>query len=796
MKTKINIFLFLFFFCILFSQKFQLTGNIVNEKNIPIEFAKVLLLQKDSLPVKNEVTNKLGIFSFQVDPGEYVFKIQYFNKNIYSSVISINDNHDLGVIKISSVKNINEVILDGKKKLIERKVDRLVFNVENSISATGGDALDALKVTPGLKVQNDNISMVGKNGMSIMIDDRLIQLSGNDLINFLKTIRSDEIKSIEVISNPPAKYDAEGNSGIVNIKRKKTTPNSWKSLISSRYIQGNYASGGIGANLDYQKNKIYLNFSINYDRTKRKIDESIINNYSSRLWEEKRIKKNLFFPFTTRLGFDYRLTPKLMTGISFYNSFSEADPTEQGRVIISDKALNKIDSLINSNKSSKNKYGFLSFNYHLIYNIDSLGKKLSFDFDYFSYQNKSNQLIRGQNFLADLSPISKSNFIFNTIGGINVNNYNFTIDMEHPIKFLTMNYGGKLSMSKSNSDNSFYNLINGIPVLDPNNTNSFLYKENISSLYVSATKKITSKLEGKLGFRLENVNTRGYSLTLDQVTTNNYLKLYPTLYFSYTPEENHSFNINYGRRISRPKYFWFNPFRSFNNQYFYSEGNPFLQPSFSDNIEFNYNFKNKVTAQLYYSRLKNGFDYVTMVRPYNVASRYEKPLNYIMSDKYGVNISYTFNKFKWWESFNSLDYNYSRSVSSIPETNPNLNGNSLELFSSNTFKISPTLFLEASYFYSFPRVDGLFKVSSVNGLDLAFKMFLMKKSFQISLIGEDVFGSNRPTYTGYTNNIELKNRMYFDNQRFRISVVYRFGNNKLKTQRVNSNNSEQKERVQ
>ncbi|AZB19326.1 TonB-dependent receptor [Chryseobacterium indologenes] len=796
MKRRIYIFQCLFFCCTLFSQQFQLKGKIVDEKDAPMEFSEVLILKKDSIAIKSELTDEMGLFSIQLESDEYILKIKHFNDTGYSKAFSLHNNLDLGKIKIERTKNIKEIVLEGRKKLIERKIDRLIFNVENSISATGGDALDALKVTPGIKVQNEKISMVGKNGMSVMIDDRLIQLSGDDIINFLKTIRSDEIKSIEVITNPPAKYDAEGNSGIINIKRKKIAPNSWKSLVSTRYTQGNYASAGIGANFDYQKNKSYFNFSINYDRNKKKIDESFVNSYPSTLWKEEKIKKSLFYPLTTKLGFDYKITPKIMTGVSLYYSYSDTNPTEKDRVIISDKAANKIDSLANSNKDLKNKYKFLSLNYHLNYKIDSLGKQLTFDFDYFSYNNKSDQLIQGQNFYSNSSPIPNSGFIFNTVGGINVDNYNFTVDMEHPIKSLTLNYGGKLSISKSNSDNSFYNLRSETPILDPNNTNSFIYKEDISSVYASVTHKITSKLEGKLGLRLENVSTSGHSLTLDQIQTNNYLRLYPTAYLSYTPNDNHSFNINYGKRVTRPRYFWFNPFRSFNNQYFYSEGNPFLQPSFSDNIELNYNFKNKVTAQLYYSHLKNGFDFVTIVQPGDITSRFEKPFNYVTSDKYGVNISYTFDKFKWWESVNSLDYNYSHSTSSIPETNASLNGNYLQLYSTNTFKISSSIFFEATYFYSFPTVEGLFKVSGINGLDLAFKMFFMKKSLQLSLTGEDIFGSNRPTYTGYTNNIELKNKMYFDNQRFRISLIYKFGNNKLSTQQINSNNSEQKERVQ
>ena len=159
---------------------------------------------------------------------------------------------------------IQEVEILAKKKLIERKVDRLVFNVENSISATGGDALDALKVTPGLKVQNDQISMIGKGNMLVLINDRPTQLSGDDLISYLKTLKSDEIKKIEVITNPPSKYTAEGNSGVLNIITKNAKKNTWNSTIRSVYQQATYATGSIGGNFNLQKNKLTFSSSINY----------------------------------------------------------------------------------------------------------------------------------------------------------------------------------------------------------------------------------------------------------------------------------------------------------------------------------------------------------------------------------------------------------------------------------------------------------------------------------------------------------------------------------------------------
>ncbi len=218
--SKIYLLLFILFFIFpskLFSQ-IKISGQIT-EKNNPIEFIEIQLQNKDSVIVKSELTNVDGKFTIVTEKGEYSLLVRQLGVIYHKQKININQDTFIGIINITKkVQQLQEVVIISKKKLIERKVDRLVFNIENSISATGGDALDALKITPNIIVQNESINMIGKNGLSVMIDDRIIPLSGADLINFLKTIKSDDIKSIEVITNPPAKYDAEGNSGLINLK--------------------------------------------------------------------------------------------------------------------------------------------------------------------------------------------------------------------------------------------------------------------------------------------------------------------------------------------------------------------------------------------------------------------------------------------------------------------------------------------------------------------------------------------------------------------------------------------------
>ncbi|HAO29224.1 MAG TPA: TonB-dependent receptor, partial [Chryseobacterium indologenes] len=259
-------------------------------------------------------------------------------------------------------KEIQEVEIKARKKLVERKIDRLVFNVQNSTSATGGDAMDALRVTPGVKVINDKISIIGKSGVSVLIDDKIMHLAGDDLANFLKTIPSDQIKSIEVITTPPAKYDAQGNGGLINIVLKKTKKNSWNATIRSSYKQATYATGNLGADFSFQKDKITLFSSINTgDGTRKNIDNSCIY-YPEERWENKSPRKieNKFL--STRLGLDYDLTNKLSMGFQYLGSFSEMNINENNTASYIYDSRDYLKSYIISKAKSNEKPNLNQFN--------------------------------------------------------------------------------------------------------------------------------------------------------------------------------------------------------------------------------------------------------------------------------------------------------------------------------------------------------------------------------------------------------------------------------------------------
>lgn len=766
-----------------FSQ-IKISGQIKDEKNNPIEFIEVQLQNKDSIIFKSEFTNTYGNFLIETEKGEYLLIAKQLGKILHSQKLDANQNLNLGVLQIIIPDNqIQEVKITSKKKLIERKVDRLVFNVENSISAIGGDAIDALKITPRVKVKNDNISMIGKNNMSVMIDDKLILLSGDELINFLKSIPSDNIKNIEVISTPPAKYDTEGNSGLINIKLKKSKLNQWNASLRSSYIQSTYPKGSFGGNFDYQKNKLSLYSNLNYVNGSNAPIETNKIYYPLGLWSEENKRRDFQNSVNGRIGADYKASEKWTIGMQYLGSFSKPKITENSLTSIYNQTNTQINSYINTLSENLVKNNNHSLNINSTVVFDTIGKKMNINLDYFEFKNDNNRIFNTLNLLSA-----------NNTNLQDIENYSTKIDFEHPIKWINLSYGGKLSFIKTQNNVDYFDTTTGIPIFDPTQSNEFNYKENIQAIYLNGTKKLNVNWETQLGIRLENTQTEGFSKTLNQKNTNNYAKLFPTFYLTYTPNETNSFSINYNKRINRPSYNRLNPFRWYNNPFSYSEGNPFLQPSFSNNIELNYTLNDNWSNSVYYSHTDNGFEQITIV---DNTDNIQKTIaqNYFKTTIIGISESYTYDKLKWLSSTFTFDWNYSKSASLILITNQNLNGSNAYFSTSNDFNLNKKLLFNISYWYNFKGTSDLDKNNAYSQLDASIKYFGFDKKLQISFNVNDILSTNRPIYTSYTNNIQIDYKNYYDVRLFRLSLVYKFGNKNINVEKKEFGNQEEKERT-
>src|SRR6218665_3741287 len=266
------------------AQEFLLKGMAVNSAGKPAEYVVASLFKSEATAVKQALTDSLGLFSLSAERGDYILLLEQFGKELLKKEILLTRDINLGKIVIDESVMLKEVDIKSKKRLIEHQADRLVFNVESMVSASGGDDAELLSKIPGVKLRNGSISLVGKSTVGVMINDKPSLLTGEDLLNFLKSIPSDNILKVEVIANPPAKYSAEGNSGLINIVLKNPKQKQWDAALSSNYTQTAYARGTAGGNFNYQKNKLSVFGNINYGNGSRQLIFSSKMYYPDKVW--------------------------------------------------------------------------------------------------------------------------------------------------------------------------------------------------------------------------------------------------------------------------------------------------------------------------------------------------------------------------------------------------------------------------------------------------------------------------------------------------------------------------------
>jgi outer membrane receptor protein involved in Fe transport len=773
----------------------NINGVVKNSKET-IGFANVFLTDSNNKVITGTITNEEGAFSLLVKNVGSTLNISFIGYEIWTKEISLEEDQNLGIITLKEDSSkLDEVVITTNKKLIERKVDRLVFNVGQSISASGGSAVDALKVAPRVRVQNDAISIIGKSEVRVLVNDRLIQLTGDDLTVFLKSIRAEDIQSIEVITNPPAKYEVEGNSGLLNIKLKKSKLNSFNTSIRSSYKQATYSTAIVGVGLMYQKNKIAILSDINY--SKGSIESTLKNNifYPEQLWQEKNIGRDFTNSLSYKLGIDYRLSKKISIGLLYIGNTNKPNTKENDKIQFINNRTKLLDSLIVTKSVSDREKTYNSLNTHLTYKIDSIGKNLSIDLDIFNYRNNNSREFSSNNFMSNNIIIPNSFFSAQNNGNQNISNYSINIDMEHPFKKGSFNYGSKLSFTNTNNDIIFNELTTGMPVFDSALSNLFKYEEKTQTFYSSIQKRLSERLEAKLGVRVENTQTTGDLVTLNQINKNSYTEFFPTAYLSYQPNENNSFSLNYGRRINRPTFSWLNPFRWYSSNYSFSEGNPKLKPSFTNNIEFEFTRKDNWVNILYFSKIKDGFDYVTIVDDESKIQILSAK-NYIKSSIIGLYETINLKPFKWVSTNLGLNIYYSYSKSGIPITNQSLDGwNSESSFSSDfILQKDKKILLNVAYVFTSDGVSGLDRALSSSQLNMALKLFMLKKDLQVSIVGNDILKTNKQKYIGLSNNFKTSFENYFDARYFQLSLTYNFGG-KISVDEREIKNREDKERA-
>lgn len=669
----------------------------------------------------------------------------------------------------TKVQTVKAVTIQAKKKLIERKADRLVFNVEASMASQGMDAVETLGNVPMMKVDENKglISIVGKSSVSVMINGRMLNLSGDALMSYLKTIRSENILKVEVITTPPAKYEAQGNSGLINIVLKKNPNMGFSGNVGSTFVQRTY-SGALGnATLNYQTSKFSMSLKGNYTNTAKRSEENydIIGATSS---YSRTVRKDMWKEFSPSLNLSYKLSKNSEIGLNYLYTHQTPDMNIFNNTSYF-KGEQPTETLSTPTKHREtNRMQTLSVYYDL--KLDTLGKKLSFTGNY--YENKSNTIVDFSTFKAS----NQTTEDVQTISKLKPQIFSGQADLELPFSFGTIETGVKFNQFKNTSDLNYYNIINQNPVSDQSRTNFFQYDEKNYAAYMSFSKSFGTNWETKFGIRYEDAHVNAYTPATNERTKYGYGQWFPSAYVAYKEGKN-SFSLAYSRRINRPDMSNLNPFRWYSNPNSYSSGNPLLQPAYINNTELAYTYNNKLSVSLYYLRLTNAFGQVATLDGINESSTY---LNHYNNNFYGLNASYTDKILPWWEtSISATATLQNSSVFNIQAETKS--GTFLNYSANNTFTLNTkktiVFFLNYNQTLPFKNVNSSFK--NFSDLSSGIRVSLMDKQLQINASVSNIFAQRYRADKSFSDNKQSFNN-YWDGRALRLSVNYTFGNSKVK----------------
>ncbi|KEQ28454.1 hypothetical protein N180_02140 [Pedobacter antarcticus 4BY] len=772
------------------SAQYKIIGNVSGEDGSAAAIS-VTITNKDNFS-KITRTDILGRFIFNdLKKDNYLLLFSSVDFGEIQHKLLLAADTVISVKLEKSAIELQNVEIRSTKALIEKRVDRTIFNVNGSVAAIGSDALELMSKVPGIRVVNDRVSLVGKGSINIMINDKLTPLSEDDLANYLRSIPSDHISRIEVITNPSAKYDAQGNNGLINIVLKKSVAEGFKGAVNLGFTQATHHTGSGGGNLSFRKDKITLFTNFNFRKGSTVPFEQSSIFYPTQTWNIVNKDRNFRIVPSGQLGLDYQISKNTIAGISYNAGLTDFHSEENIKTTVFNKA-GAIDSLLNSDANAKIKSNYKTANFYLKQLIDTMGKQLVINADWFKYRDDNQRFFDNTTYNQDGGIIPGSFAQYLSSSGQNIDLYTLKADVDLPYKAFTLSLGAKASFIKNKSDVSFYRMKNDIYEIDNSQTNLFNYTENTQALYFNLNKTINN-WDFQMGLRAEYTQIEGVSV--NSTTGDDYLRLFPTLFISYRKNEESEFSLNYGRRINRPAYKKLNPFRWYSNQYSYAEGNPFLRPSYNNNIELSHTYSKVLTTTLSFNNTNDGYSNVNFT-DVNTNIQILRPLNLITSYQYQLSNSIIFNQLKWLESVNQLDVYYVRSNSSIAQTLPGLNGFGAYFSSSNqvVFNKVRTMMGELNFWYQFPGVNELNKMKSQYRLDIGFKRLLLDNKLQLALNVSDILKSGKERYSSIVNGIGQEYKNYYDSQYLRLTVRYNFGNEKIKQQDHKPGNEEERRR--
>ncbi len=766
----------------------SITGKILDNGNKPLSQATVLLLRgKDSVLAKTAITNNNGAFNLMnIKAGSYFISATSVGhlKNS-GKIFNVTDGESVSspfLILSQSSTSLAEVSVQAKKPMIEVRADKTVFNVESSINATGSNAFELLQKSPGVSIdKDDNISMQGKNGIKIYIDGKPTQMSGTDLAAYLRSINSADMESIEMITNPSAKYEASGNAGIINIRLKKNKNYGANGNFSTGVAIGHTPKYNSSLSLNYRNKKINLfsNYSNNFGTSH--INFNLYRIQNDTVYDQRNKIANDNTTHNVKAGADYFLNSKNTLGVMVTANFSKSTNNSDGSTIIIPNNTNVANRILYaSNKLPGNRTN-IDYNVNYRY-ADSKGSEFTVDADLVNFRRKGTSF--QPNYYRDpFTNVLLDEKIYRNNTPTDIDIYTVKMDYEKPFNKGKLGFGGKYSNTKTKNIFDFYNVYGGSDIKDINRSNKFNYKENVNALYVNYNQPLSKKTTIQAGVRTENTVSEGnlvsYIPKPDDNVKRNYTNFFPSGAITYMLNQKNTFNLNYSRRIDRPNYQDLNPFEDKIDELTYRKGNAFLRPQYTNSFQLSHTFKYKYVTSIGYSHIQ---DYFAQIIDTTGNKSFITQKNLAQQNIFSLNFSAPITITKWWNAFATFNgYHSAYKADFGAGKTINVNVDAFSVYTQQTLTVKKGTSVEVSGFFNSPTVwGGTFKSKALGFVDAGIQQQLFKNKGTIKVSYTDLFKTLHWTGTSDFGGSHLTAAGTFESQQLKINFSYRFGNNQVK----------------
>lgn len=755
------------------------SGSIVDSSNSrPIPGATVTL-QKGDLH-RHTITNEVGLFSLsELDSGFYKLNISGVGYRPFtrdSVLIKETSTHSNNFLLNPEGKTLAEITVTPNQPYISQSADKITLNVAASPIAAGSNAWDVLQHAPGVVNENGNLKFRG-SPVNVLIEGRPSHLSGEELKNMLSAMPANGIAKVEILPDPSSKYDAQGGS-VINIKLAKNKNFGTNGTLTMGSGLGHWLLYNGGVSLNHRNKKMNVYGSYDYMHNKQYYD-----NFSDRIFDDGSIYEKEYdvrtrYNHSGKAGLDYDLTDKTSIGFlaTGFVNYRDREVDNQSWLY---RSTSPADSSSRVFTNGSARFGSPSVNLYLKTMLDTSGKELAINANYFNYNKKWNDDFITRYYDEKDTEYGQP-YLLRDFSPANNEVLSATADYVHPVKSGRWEAGLKTALTTTDNDLLWeYADDGGDWKTDHGKTNRFIYKELIHAAYTSLYKKI-KQYSFQMGLRAEYTYTTGRLVTLQQTHTNDYINLFPNLKLQYAPSSMHQWSLGYRKSIQRFDFGIVNPFIVYQSQYSYSQGNPDIRPMIMHSITLDHSWKYQLFSSLRYTKVKDAISLIYLQKPGSEAiiSSFD---NLSTGDIISATITWMgrFLNGKWI-STNTVGGYYSKyrtEGEKLQLQNAQVTG---YLNSYNSFQFKRGLSGEFTAMYRSPAASGAFKMKSYFTSSAGLAKDIWKKKASLKLNVKDIFNTESNRFDVNYQGIQTYYKNKTESRTANLSFTWKFGNSRVK----------------